>query len=141
MQSDENKALVRRLLERAYNAKDLTVVDELISQDYVGSFNGHERRGPAGVREHFSGDHAGWPDSHLSIEDQIAAADRVVTRWMWTGTHTGPTGLGPATGKYSTCAGMTISRIAVGKIVEEWWIWDNLGWLKQLSLADMVKRT
>ncbi len=138
--SEENKAIVRRLLERAYNAKDLTVVDEVIAQDYVGNFNGHERKGPEGVKEHFSGDHAGWPDSHAATEEQIAEADKVVTRWTWTGTHTGSTDLGPATGKHSTCPGMTISRMSSGKIVEERWIWDNLGWLGQLGLAELVKR-
>jgi predicted ester cyclase len=139
--SEVNKALVRRLLERAYNAKDLTVADEVIAQDYVGNFNGHERRGPEGVKEHFSGDHAGWPDSHLAIEDQMAEGDKVLTRWIWTGTNTGTTGLGLATNKYSVCPGVVISRIRGGKIIEEWWYWDSLGWLKQLGFADFVKRT
>jgi predicted ester cyclase len=138
--SDENKALVRTFFERAYNAGDLTVVDQVIGPGYVGHIPQGQWMGAERVKTHIASDHAGWPDILLTIDDQIAEGDKVVTRWTWTGTHTGATGYIPVpTGKYSVCPGVTISRFVGGKIVEEWWVWDNLAWLEQLGLAARVK--
>jgi predicted ester cyclase len=96
-------------------------------------------RGPAGLQAHYAGDHTGWPDAHMAIDDRIAEGDRVMTRWTWTGAHTGPYFGGPPANWYSTCLGVIISRIVAGKVAEEWWVWDSLAWLKQLGLADMVR--
>ena len=137
--SEENKALVRRMFEEAYNANNLAIVDEVIAKDYVGYYpDSQKKRGPEEVRQHFARDHAGWPDALITIDDQVAEGDKVVTRWTWGGTHTGHWFKVVPTGKYSTCPGVTISRIAGGKIVEAWWIWDNLGFLGQLGLASTL---
>lgn len=139
--SEENKAVVRRMFEQVYNGKDLAIAGEVIARDYVGHYPGRERRGLEEVKQHFADDHTGWPDALFTIDDQVAAGDKVVTRWTWCGTHTGHWSGGAPTGKYSTCPGVTISRIADGKIVEAWWIWDNLGFLAQLGLAARVNPT
>jgi predicted ester cyclase len=61
-----------------------------------------------------------FPDVQLSIEDQVAEGDKVVTRWIGSGTHQGEMmGIAP-TGNQVRVDGMTISRIEDGKIVEEW---------------------
>jgi predicted ester cyclase len=41
----------------------------------------------------------------------------------------------PPTGKQTKSSGITISRIADGKIVENWWAWDALGLMQQLTAA------
>ena len=40
-----------------------------------------------------------FPDLHFTIEDQLVQGDRVAFRWRATGTHTGPLGAAPPTGK------------------------------------------
>jgi SnoaL-like polyketide cyclase len=79
------------------------------------------------------------PGYHLNssftiIEDQIAEGDTVVTRWTGTGTHQGDLlGMAP-TGKPAKVMGIWIHRLAGGKIVESWNVWDTLGMLQQLGV-------
>ena len=70
---------------------------------------------------------------HVTIEDQIAERDKVVTRFTFRGTHQGEFMGVPATGKVVTVTGIYISRIAGGKCVEDWENLDMLGWLQQLG--------
>jgi predicted ester cyclase len=59
-----------------------------------------------------------------------------VTRWTFHGTNTGdfetPAPL-PATGKKVAFTGTNIYRFAGGKIVEEWFLEDTMGLLRQLG--------
>ena len=133
--SAENKALARRLVEEAFNAGRLEVVDELVASDFVEHDPSltEEVRGPAGVKELIAGYRAAFPDIRITIEDQIADGDYVVSRWSGTGTHQGELMGMPATGKQATVTGITIDRIADGRIVESWDNWDTLGLMQQLG--------
>jgi len=133
--SAENKALARRLLEEAFNAGRLEVTDEIVASDFVGHDPAlpEEVRGPGGLRELIDGYRAAFPDIHITIEDQIADGDRVVTRWSAKGTHQGVLMGMTATGKQATVTGITIDRIAAGRIAESWNNWDTLGLMQQLG--------
>jgi predicted ester cyclase len=76
-----------------------------------------------------------FPDLHFTIEDQIAEGDKVVNRVTARGTHLGDFRGIPPTGKQVTVAGITIDRIAGGKLVESWTSWDFLGILQQLGVV------
>jgi steroid delta-isomerase-like uncharacterized protein len=133
--SAENKALARRLLEEAFNAGRLDVTDELVANDFVGHDPAlpEEMRGPAGLRELIAGYRSAFPDLRITIEDQIADGDLVVTRWSAKGTHQGELMGVTATGKQATVTGITIDRIADGRIAESWTNWDTLGLMQQLG--------
>ncbi len=133
--SAANKALARRLVEEAFNQGRLDVTEELVASDYVGHDPSlpEEVRGPAGVKEVIAGYRAAFPDIQVTIEDQIAEGDLVVTRWRATGTHQGELMGMPATGKQATVTGITIDLIADGRIVESWDNWDTLGMMQQLG--------
>ena len=133
--SAENKALARRLVEEAFNAGRLEVVDELVASDFVEHDPSltEEVRGPAGVKELIAGYRAAFPDIRITIEDQIADGDYVVSRWSGTGTHQGELMGMPATGKQATVTGITIDRIVDGRIAESWDNWDTLGLMQQLG--------
>lgn len=74
-----------------------------------------------------------FPDLRFYIEDQIAEGDRIVTRSTGRGTHQGEfTGI-PATGKEVSASNITIFRIADGKIIERWTVFDGLGIMAQLG--------
>ena len=76
-----------------------------------------------------------FPDARSTVEEQVAAEDKVVTRWRARGTHQGPLGPLAATGREFEMDGITIERIAGGKIVEVWVARDELGLLRQLGLV------
>ena len=69
MSLEENKAIVRRLIE-AYNKQNLDPLDDLIAPDYVDHIL--QIRGPEGVKQAYSDFYKGFPDTHSTIEDIIA---------------------------------------------------------------------
>ena len=87
--SEQNKAQVRRVIEEIYNRGDLDVVDEVAASDLVIHASSEDIRGRDGVKRYVAALRAGFPDLHLTIEDQIAEGDMVVTRWTARGTHAG----------------------------------------------------
>ena len=87
--SEQNKTLVRRVVEEVYNQGNLAVADELAVSDLVIHLTSQEIRGREGAKEYVAALRAAFPDLHMTIEDQIAEGDRVVTRWTARGTHTG----------------------------------------------------
>jgi steroid delta-isomerase-like uncharacterized protein len=133
--SAENKALARRLIDEAFNAGNLDVIDELLAEDYVGydAALPEPQRGRAAAKEAIAGYRAAFPDVHLTVEDQVAGEDRVATRWSGRGTHQGDLMGMAATGKQATVTGITIDRIVNGRIVESWTNWDTLGMMQQLG--------
>jgi steroid delta-isomerase-like uncharacterized protein len=92
-----------------------------------------EKRGRQAFKELISGYRNAFPDMKLTIEEQIAEGDVVVTRWTGTGTHKGELmGVAP-TGKRITVQGLVISRFRNGKLVEEIENYDALGMLRQMG--------
>jgi steroid delta-isomerase-like uncharacterized protein len=132
--SDQNKMLMRRGIEEVWNKGHLAVVDELIADDFVGHWPPDENHGPEGVKQYFATLRAAFPDIHFTVEDQIAEGDRVVTRWTARVTHSGSFRGIPPTGKSGVVTGITIIRVAGGKVVEGWTNKDDLGMLQQLGV-------
>ncbi len=134
--SQENKALVRRLIEEAWNEGKLAVIDELLSPDYVlhipfpGAASDRE-----GYKQAVAMHHTAFAGFRLMIEDTVAEGDKVVIRWTIRGTHKGEyMGIAP-TGKPVTYTGISIRRIEGGKIVEEWLELDMLGLMQQMGVV------
>jgi steroid delta-isomerase-like uncharacterized protein len=134
--SDANKALVLRLIEGVWDRGDFALVDELIAVDYFGhaSTPADEAHGQEGYRRFHAALRTAFPNLRSTVEDQIAEGDRVVTRWTCRATHTGEFRGIPPTGKKGCVSGITIDRIAYGKVVECWTNADDLGLLQQLGV-------
>ena len=80
----------------------------------------------------------GFPDVKVSPEAIFSEDELVTTRYSWTGTHTGMfLGIAP-TGRQVTVTGISIYRVANGKIAEEWFQQDFLGLLQQIGAAPML---
>jgi steroid delta-isomerase-like uncharacterized protein len=140
--SEENKAVARRIDAEVWNEGRLEVIDELVAGDYVSTVVGvpEQIRGPQGFREFVVTYRTAFPDLHISIDEQIAEGDIVVTRWTGTGTHEGELMGIPATGKQVTTAGINIDRFAGGKLVAGWALFDQLGLLQQIGAIPVPAR-
>jgi predicted ester cyclase len=137
MSLEENKALIRSLYE-ADNKKDLSILDELISPDFVDPT--FHLRGPESYKQFETLFFRGFPDWQETIEDIVAEADTVWVRFTGTGTHRGEwRGLAP-TGTKITFHGVQIWRIADGKVVEKASIIDLLDALKQLGVIEYTEK-
>ena len=133
--SEENKALARRWFEDFYNAHDPAVADEIVSPDCVV----HDPNlpglppGPEGSKQTARVFRDAFPDTRITVEDQVAEGDRVVTRWTARGTHQGDLMGIPPSGVSGEIAGVTINRISRGKIAETWGSYDLLGLMRQIG--------
>ena len=134
MSIEQNKASFRRMLEEVLNQGTISLIDELVAPDFVE----HEELPPGipagreGVKQLFTTLRGAFPDLKATI-DVIAEGDKVVARSTWSGTHQGEFMGIPPTGVKINVPGISIFRIAGGKIVEHWGEEDVLGWLQQLG--------
>lgn len=132
--SEENKRLSRAFTEY-FSTGDTALADEVLDHEIV--FHGPSRLGDLTGLEAVKGMVAAFrgafPDERSTVVDQVAEGDRVVTRWRGVGTHRGEFGGLPPTGREIDIGGITIERIAEGKIVEVWAAWDELGLMRQLG--------
>lgn len=133
--SQQNVKQVRRAIEEIWNRGNYTLLDEFVARDIVihGSAPDQDTLGADGVKAYYGMLRGAFPDLHFEIEDQVAAGDRVVTRWTARGTHQGEFLGIPPTGKPIVMSGIYIDRLAGGKVVECWPQADQLSVLQQLG--------
>jgi serine phosphatase RsbU (regulator of sigma subunit)/ketosteroid isomerase-like protein len=123
MSAEQNMALARRFMEARVVERDLAAVDEMLATDFVN----HSKLVPGQDpdREDYlrglAAVHAALSPGRLIIEDQVAGADKVVTRFIVRSIHDGGELMGVApTGRELTNRAIVVHRIVEGKIAEEW---------------------
>ena len=137
MSTEQNKALVRKLVEEAINQGNMSMIDEFLIPDFVE----HEEL-PPGIppgREApkvlFTMLRSAFPDLKATIEHLIAEGDEVVLHMTWTGTHEGEFMGIPPTGKRISINVIDILGIAEGKFVEHWGVMDSMAMMQQLGVV------
>lgn len=143
MSVEENKAFVRNFFEEVWNNQNLDYLDEVYSPDFVlhalwqntSAGGAIEATGTEPAKKVIGGWLKGFPDIKVTVEDQVGEGDLVGSRHSSHGTHEAEFMGIPPSGKEATVTGMTITRIADGKIVEAWTCWDALGMFEQLGMA------
>jgi len=133
--SEENKEKARRYLQEAFNEGNLSVVDEFFASEYVlhDPTLPEEIRGPEGVKGFVQLYRSAYSDTDITVEDQIAEGDNVVSRWTGRGTHQGELlGVAPS-GNRVEVPGITIDRFSGGNFVESWTSYDALGMMQQIG--------
>jgi len=135
---EENKAAVRRMLERL-NAGDIAGFTDALAPNYVRHCQSmppalQEIRGRAAMHEWLVSNQATFPDYREELESLIGEGDLVAWRSRGVGTQRGALGSFPATGKRMDVVIMGIHRFEGGQVVETWTSWDNLAVLMQLGL-------
>jgi steroid delta-isomerase-like uncharacterized protein len=134
---EANKALVRRWYDEVASQGDLAVIDDLFAPDHVNhqaEAAPGEGSGPAGQRQLVTALRGAFPDLSVVVEDMIGEGDRVLARYVFSGTQDGEYNGLPPTGRRVEVTGMAIWRIAGGQIVETWVIFDVYGLLQQLGV-------
>src|SRR4028119_2211541 len=115
--SEENKALTRRSWEIGSEGSLETLGDDLqevYADDIVMHEPDEDVRGIEGLKQYVSMLRSAIPDLHLTLEDDIAEGNKVVSRWRAQGTHQGELmGIAP-TDLRVRITGITIHRIEDG---------------------------
>ena len=119
---EDNKAIFRRYVEEVGNKRNLELADEFFDRYVSHQPDGSVlQRGPEDVKRFTAEFRLAFPDMHLSIEDQIAEGDKVVTRITVRGTQQRVfRGMAP-TGEEAEIKAVSIFRFSdEGKVVECW---------------------
>lgn len=127
----------QRTWVEAVNRGDVSTADRSFAHDVVIHITGIQEpvRGVQAWKEVMAGFLTAFPDARFTMEDQLVTGDRVAHRWSVQGTHTGPLGPTPPTGRTIAISGLIIDKVAEGKVIERWEQYDQPLMLQQLGLA------
>ena len=134
MGEKENVEAARRLYEEGLGGGDVSVVDELVSEDFRDPKRGS--RGRPGMGRVFSDLRKSYPDLAVSIEAQEAEGDLVRTRVILSGTDRGGVLWYPPTGRRATFAAEFADRFSGGRLIEHKGEADTEDLLRQLGLTE-----
>ena len=134
MEVEENKAIIRRVIEEAFNKGDLSVADDGIAESYI--FHGPmELRGVEGFKQMVTMTRTAFPDFHATIEEMVGEGNKVACRFIMRGTFKSEfLGIAP-TGKEMSLPEASFIYFEDGKEVEVYSISNMLSFYQQLGVT------
>ena len=135
---EENKQLVRRWFDEAWNKGRSEAIDEMFDENGIAHGLSNDPAnpiiGPKDYKPFYNMFRQALPNMKIVIEDMIAEGDKVTARCSVRGKHEGEFLGIAATQSPIEFTGITIVRIANGKIVEAWNNFDFMTVHKQVGL-------
>ena len=125
----DNPGRARRAIEQVCSGRDLASAPDLYDERFVDHIDGMTFEGLAGVRHSVGMYRAIFSDLRFEVTEQVSEGERVASRWTLHGTYRG---------RKVALQGITISRFAGGRIVEDTGYSDTLGLVRQLGLLRTV---
>ncbi|MDQ6903863.1 MAG: ester cyclase [Bacteroidota bacterium] len=134
MITEENKKIINHFIAEVINNKNLNAADEIVIESFIEHvpLPGQEQ-GREGLKSALRSLFVSFPDMKWMINEQIADEEKVVTRFTWTGTHSGNFMGIPPTNKSVEVWGIVIDVVRDGLFSESRIIMDNVGLLQQLG--------
>lgn len=130
--------VLRRFHLEVFSEGNLALIDEICDANWTFYDRSYPQRdwpkGPEGARQLVGLYRTAFPDLRFTIDDEIVEGDKIVQLWTARGTHNGSLMGIPPTGKPAVITGITVVRVANGKITEDWANFDTLGMLQQLGV-------
>jgi steroid delta-isomerase-like uncharacterized protein len=133
--SDSNKDVIKAFLEDVINQGRLERANDLVKEDFVeldplpGQVQGRE-----GLKAVIHALRSAFPDMHWVVNEMVAEGQKVVTRFVWTGTHRGVFLGIPATGRSVAVKGVVIDLLEDGRMSESRILMDTMGLMQQLGV-------
>jgi predicted ester cyclase len=126
---EANKAVVRHYLQILSGGR-LDELEQVIGPDFVDRTPGTAAgvQGPAAIRESQRRARELFQDIHSAVADVVAEGDRVAARYTVHATQKGG-------GKTVEVMGITLFRLAAGKIRETWIVNDQIELFRQLGFT------
>ncbi len=126
---------VRSLVE-GVNRRDVSIADEMFARDCVVHITGYAEpiAGIEAWKNHAGAVLSAFSDVRFTIDEIVTSGDIVATRWTGRGTHDGPFGPIPATGKSFSIVGLILDHFVNGKISVRWEQYDQALFLQQIGV-------
>lgn len=135
MSAEENRTVIRRAYEELWNGRDVSVVDELVAEDFLNyAAPPDKQRGRQGLKDVVRMFEAAFPDFRYEVKDVVAEGEKLAVRDVFAGTHRGDFMGIPATGNRVTMEAIHIYRFEEGRLAEHWVARDDLGMMRQLGV-------
>jgi steroid delta-isomerase-like uncharacterized protein len=130
-----NKEVIQAFLDDVINEGRLERADDLAKEDFVelDPLPGQEQ-GREGLKAVIRQLRTAFPDMHWVVKEMVAESDKVVTRFVWTGTQRGEFLGIPATGRSVEVKGVVIDRLEDGKMADSRILMDTFGLMQQLGV-------
>ncbi|MGG5821653.1 ester cyclase [Falsiroseomonas sp. HW251] len=117
------------LLNERSQEERVRILNRIVATGYI-QHNPLVPQGRQGLIDFIPVIYQSMPDSRFILHDVFATADRVVTRWTWTGTLTGAPFLGiPARGQRVEFDVIDVWAVRDGMLYEHW---DQFDWPRAL---------
>jgi predicted ester cyclase len=158
--TEDNKAIVRRVIEELWNENDLSTFDELFGPESHAvtteqhTLSAHEMKQTAQLYG------TAFPDRHIVVDDLLADGEKVVVRYTVRGTHNGilqgiagadaiagvsserdpyrRLQLIPPSGREVSFEGIAVFGFREGKVVSFWHLLDEIELLRQVGALPSV---
>lgn len=131
--STNSSELVRSFIDEIWNKLAADQAEHYLTTDYRD--HAYSPGTSQGLAEAIKELGQAVPDQRSTIEDLVAADDRVAVRMTMRGTHLGPFRGHPASGNVIEVKVNRWYRIADGKVAEHWALFDTASFLRQISPA------
>jgi steroid delta-isomerase-like uncharacterized protein len=131
--SDDNIEIIRRF-ELAFRAGDQATIDDVCDPGLVDHNPAPDHEPTlAGFKEKTAYFKSLFPDLEEDLQDIIASADTVATRWVLTGSLQQEFMGMPATGQPIRVEGMNFYRLKDGRVTDVWTQFDGIAMMQQLG--------
>ena len=126
MTAEQNKVLIRRLVEEAVNQGNLDVLAELADGEFAQA-----------AKQWVGPFRAAFPDFSMKIVELVAEEEKVAAHFRCSGTHLGEwMGRPPSGRRFQDVDEIYIFRVQNGKLTDATGVEDNLSRMRQLGLDD-----
>ena len=133
MSVEQNKQIMRRMIEEVWNKGNLLVAEELFAPEHTSPSAPDLPPGPESVKMLVTMFRSAMPDYHMDIDMIMADENKVVARFVQSGTHVGAPLMGmPPSGRRAEWTEIGVLEIENGKIVKSWYEVDMLSMIQQL---------
>jgi steroid delta-isomerase-like uncharacterized protein len=131
---EQNKARIKEFLDRVLTAGDVSATDDYFHVDMVEEvpFPG-QGPGLAGLKDTLTALRTAFPDMRWRVDEQMAEDNRVLTRFVWQGTHRGDFLGMPATHRAVSVWGMVIDQFEGTKVKSTRILMDTMSLMQQLG--------
>jgi predicted ester cyclase len=122
--TDANKTVAARVFEDIYNKRDFAAAKDIYAPDFIN----HGETRDFSLAEDLAASRgwcAAFPDLHVTVEKSVAEGDLVTFLWIAEGSNTGSGNGLHASGTHARLRGITIWRVAGGRLAEEWSQFDE----------------
>jgi len=125
----------RTVIEEGFNKGNLSVLDKYIASNVKEHELGIDPPTLEGLKQGVQSWRTAFPDLRFTVDDIWESGDKVIARFHYTGTHKGPMGDIPPTGKKINVEGFDVVRFSGDKCVEHWGMSDRMTMMEQLGLV------